>query len=116
MPTRDRVADGYGVAFGHAARRQARSQRRAIVVARHLDRVLDGVRVGLVRDRQAMWSTRDERDDAAVDARREAAVQPDLLRAGCAAPLQAAVVDEREADGLLDLVGAPVGEEDPGDV
>ena len=91
-------------------------QGRGFVVAVHRDGVLDGARIVRRRHGQAVRTARHQGDHSAVDACREAAVEPQLGVAACPPACERAVVDEREANGLLDLVRGLAGEEDPRDV
>ena len=116
MKAGDRGTDRDKVGFGRAAVREMRAQGRGVGVAVHHDRVLDGARVALGRHGQAAAPARHERDDLAVVPWREAAVELELGVTARPSPLERAVVDERELDRLLDLVGRRFGEKDPGDV
>ena len=116
VEARDRGADGGEVGRGHPAVRQAGEQRRRLVVAVHDDGVLDRTRVGFGRHGQTVRLARHERDQLAIDVRGEAAVEPQLGLAAGAPARERAVVQEREADRLLDLVRRLAGEEHPGDV
>ena len=78
-------------------------ERGVLVVASHFDRVLDGAWRVLGRQPHAAVGA-DERPHAEVDLGREAAVQPHLLAAQMVPALERAVVEEREPDGLLELV------------
>jgi hypothetical protein len=109
-------ADRAEVAADGSAGDERRGQRGAPLVAAHRDRVLDRARIVLGRDRQPRAAVRHERDHADVDARGQAAVDADFLGAARPPALERSVVDRSGDDGLLDLVGAVAGQEDPRDV
>ena len=79
----------------------------------HLHGPLDDLAVALHLDTRAVEG---HGHDPEVDLRRQPAVEPDLLLAEVAAPLQRAVVEEPQVDRLLDLVGIGAGQEDDRDV
>ena len=117
MEARDGSADGDEVGLDRSAvGARLGGQGRGLVVAVHRDRVLDGARIVRRRHRQPVRTARHQCDHPAVDACREAAVEPQLGVAACPPAREGAVVDEREANGLLDLVRGLAGEEDPRDV
>jgi hypothetical protein len=68
--------------------------------------------IARARERDAV-ARRDDGLHAQVGARRETPVEPDLLLAHLQPALGGAVVEERQPDGLLELVGAVAREEHP---
>jgi hypothetical protein len=94
---------------------EPRRERGALVVAAHLDHIVDGARVVLIRERDPR-PARGERAHAEIHVRRQAAAEPHLLVAHLAPALRRAVVEEGQHEGLLELVGAVAREGDPGDV
>ena len=109
-------ADGDEVGLDRSAVGELGGQGRGLVVAVHRDRVLDGARIMLRTRRPAVRTARHERDHAAVDAWGEAAVEPQFGVAARPPARERAVVHEREANRLLDLVRGLAGEEHPRDV
>ena len=77
----DRPTGGDEVGRARSSGLEPRAERRALVEAAHLDRVLDGAGIGLERDAQAAEPARHERHDAGVDARGKPPPEPQLLGA-----------------------------------
>ena len=94
---------------------EQRGERAPLVEAAHLHDVLDGAPLALRRQLQPVRGA-DERAHAEVDAGRQTAVQAHLLGAHLSPPGRSRVVQERERERLLQLVGALTRQEDPGDV
>ena len=107
--------DGLHILGPQLAATESFSQREPLVVAAHLDEVIERARVILGGEFEAAARARDSAH-AEVHIRRETAVETDLLAAQLAPATGAAVVDERQDDRLLELVSAIAREEDPGDV
>ena len=116
VEARDGGADSHEVGFDGLAVGELGGEGRRLVIAVHRDGVLDRARIVLGRHGEALGSARDQRDHVAVDVRGEAVVEPQLGVAALPPAREAAVIHEREADGLLDLVRRLAGEEDPRDV
>ena len=85
----DGGADGDEVGLDRPAVGEPGGQGRGLVVAVHHDRVLDGARIVLRRHGQAVRTARHQRDHPAVEARGEAAVEPQLGVAACRAGARA---------------------------
>jgi hypothetical protein len=94
---------------------ELRGQRAPLVVAPHLDEIVDRSRIVLRRQRQAVSAGR-HRAHAEIQIGRQAAVQAHLLAAHLAPTLRRAVVEERQHERLLELVGAIARQEHPRDV
>ena len=99
-----------------AAVRHARRERSSLVEPAHLDHVVDRVGMARGRERHLSGGGRHDRSGPEVHVGGEAPVEPDLLLAHRPAAGRGPVVDERQRDGLLELVRAVAREEDPGDV
>ena len=112
----DGGADGEQVARVRGAAMEMRSQCRGLVVAPHLDGVVESVGVMFRRDAQSVRPAWDQGDDAEVQRRREAPVECDLSSTARAPSQRCLVVEKGEPDWFLDLVGLVAGQEDPGDV
>ncbi len=97
--------------IGRAAR-EAGGERVGLVVAAHLDDVLDRVRV-IAREQRGLVASEHEAAQASVDVGRERAVELDLGVAGRASPFERGEVEEGQPDRLLDLVGRRVGQQHP---
>ena len=94
---------------------ELRRQRAALVVPAHLDQIVDRARIVLFGQFQSV-GCRGERAHTEIQIGRQPTVQPHLLAAHLVAPLGRAVVQEREHQGLLELVGEIAGEKHPRDV
>ena len=106
-----------GEVRGRRARREQPVERARVGQAAHLYGVLDDLARGRVAlDNVVAAGHPHDRDDAEVDAGREAAVETQFGVAEALARLRVELVDEAEVDRLLRLVDHVTGEEDPGDV
>jgi hypothetical protein len=112
VEARQPARDGLDVGWLELAPAHERGEASVLLNAAHLDRVLDRGRVVLGGGREAIPPA-DDPDNAQIDLRGEAAVEPDFLAAHLAAALERPVVEERKDDRLLHLVGAVAGQEDP---
>ena len=93
-----------------------RRERGALVVAAHLDEVVDRRRIVHIEQHGAAVRIESDASDTKVDIGCEPAVEPDLLIAHPAPPLGRPVVEKRKHERLLELVGEPTGKEDERDV
>ena len=94
---------------------ELRRERAVLVITAHLDQIVDRLRVILVRLREAAGARR-HRAHGEIQIGGQAAVQPHLLLAHLAPPLRRPVIEKREHQRLLQLVGAIARQEHPRDM
>ena len=95
--------------------RQPRHERAPLVVAAHLDQIVDRARIVLGCQLKAICAARD-RAHAEVQLGRQAPVQAHLLTAHLAATRWRPVVQERQQHRLVEFVGTFARQKDPRDV
>jgi hypothetical protein len=115
VKARQPAGDVADLGLGRRAGRHPAIARRRVGVAAHLDGVLDRRGIVLGRDPEPV-PRRDDRAHAVVDVRRQARVEPHLFAAELVATVERAVVEERQAQRLLELEGQLAGEQHPGDM
>ena len=112
MKRRQAACDGANVLALPGPGRDQPRKRVGLGEAAHLHGVLDRAAGMLARELEA-GSCPDDRANAQVEIRGELAVDAHLLAAGRVPARERAVVQEREGEGLLDLVRPPAGDEHP---
>lgn len=94
---------------------EIRRQRTLLVIAAHLDQVVNRARIRLRGQLEAHGGA-DDPAHTQIDVRRQPAVQANLLETHPAPAGRCAVVQERQHKWLLQLVGTLADQEDPRDV